>query len=335
MSSKQKSYLTGLLGQSEDDEGADGAPRERRSALLTRGNALERIASGEIAQVTQLKLNPARCRIWRGNARRYDQLSETLCQDLIDSILAEGGQKMPAIVRKIKDDPAFDYEVIVGTRRHWSITWLRANNYPEMAFIALVQDFDDEVAFRLADLENRARKDISDLERARNYAAALKEHYAGNQTRMAERLRITKGWLSKMITFAGLPDGIIEAFASSAEINLTYGYNLASAVSEVPKLRLAMKEAEKIAREQAKLKAEGKGAIPAPVVLGKLLDVVRNLDRKTVELPKYEHNGRPVLSVLDDNRRGLKVQIHAGSGASEAEVVEMFVQALKAVGYGK
>ena len=171
-----------------------------------------------------------------------------------------------------------------------------------MAFIALVQEFDDEVAFRLADLENRARKDITDLERARNYAAALKEHYGSNQTRMAERLKITKGWLSKMITFAGLPDTIIEAFASPAEINLTYGYNL---------------------------------AIPAQAVLARILGAIRNTEKPKTELPRYVHNGRPVLSVLDDNRNGLKLQIHAGSGASEAHVIEVFAQALKAAGYGK
>jgi ParB family transcriptional regulator, chromosome partitioning protein len=335
VSSNQKSYLNDIIGAKDNDTGTEEPLRTRRSALLTRGNALERIASGEIAQVTQVRLDPVRCRIWRGNARRYDQLTETVCRDLIDSMLAEGGQKMPAIVRKVKDDPAFDYEVIVGTRRHWSVSWLRANNYPDMAFIALVQEFDDEVAFRLADLENRARKDITDLERARNYAAALKEHYGSNQTRMAERLKITKGWLSKMITFAGLPDTIIEAFASPAEINLTYGYNLAAAVSELPKLRLATKEAEKIAREQVKLKGEGKGAIPAQAVLARILGAIRNTEKPKTELPRYEHNGRPVLSVLDDNRNGLKLQIHAGSGASEAHVIEVFAQALKAAGYGK
>ncbi len=335
MSSNQKSYLTDIIGAKDNDTGVEEPPRTRRSALLTRGNALERIASGEIAQVTQLRLDPARCRIWRGNARRYDQLTETVCRDLIDSMLAEGGQKMPAIVRKIKDDPAFDYEVIVGTRRHWSVSWLRANNYPEMAFIALVQEFDDEVAFRLADLENRARKDITDLERARNYAAALKEHYGSNQTRMAERLKITKGWLSKMITFANLPDSIVDAFASPAEINLTYGYNLAAAASDLPKLRLATKEAEKIAREQAKLKTEGKGAISAQVVLARILAAIQDREKPKVDLPRYEHKGRPVLSVLGDNRNGLKFQVHAGSGASEADVIDVFAQALRAAGYGK
>jgi ParB family chromosome partitioning protein len=335
VSNNQKSYLNDIIGAKDNDPGTEEAPKIRRSALLTRGNALERIASGEIAQVTQLRLDPTRCRIWRGNARQYDQLTETVCRDLIDSMLAEGGQKIPAIVRKVKDDLAFDYEVIVGTRRHWSVNWLRANNYPDMAFIALVQEFDDEVAFRLADLENRARKDITDLERARNYASALKEHYGSNQTRMAERLKITKGWLSKMITFASLPDTIIEAFASPAEINLTYGYKLASAATELSKLRLATKEAEKIAQEQAKFKAEGKGAIPAQVVLGRILGAIRNTERPKGELPRYEHNGRPVLSVLDDNRNGLKFQVHAGSGASESQVIELFAQALKATHYGK
>lgn len=42
-----------------------------------------------------------------------------------------------------------------------------------MKLLAQVADLDDEAAFRLADIENRARKDVSDIERARNYAAAL------------------------------------------------------------------------------------------------------------------------------------------------------------------
>ena len=64
------------------------------------------------------------------------------------------------------------------------------------------QDLDDEAAFRLADIENRARKDVSDIERARNYAAALEAHYGGKAVRMAERLKLSKGWLSKMLKAA-------------------------------------------------------------------------------------------------------------------------------------
>jgi hypothetical protein len=98
---------------------------------------------------------------------------------------------------------------------------------------------------------------------------------------------------------------------------------------------LATKEAEKIAREQAKLRTEGQGPISAQVVLARLLGAIQNKDKPKADLPRYEHNGRPVLSVLGDNRNGLKFQVHAGSGASEADVIEVFAQALKAAGYGK
>jgi ParB family chromosome partitioning protein len=65
---------------------------------------------------------------------------------------------VPAVVRRVEGDPDHDYEVIAGTRRHWSIRWLRANSYPDMMFVAQVAQLDDEAAFRLADIENaRAR----------------------------------------------------------------------------------------------------------------------------------------------------------------------------------
>ena len=70
----------------------------RRNSLLGRESALARVASGEVRQVTQIALDPARVRPWAGNARSYGHLSEENCRDLIDAIIAEGGQKVPAIV---------------------------------------------------------------------------------------------------------------------------------------------------------------------------------------------------------------------------------------------
>lgn len=101
-------------------------------------------------QVTQLLLDPARVRIWPGNAWLYAHLNADNCVELIDSIIAEGGQKVPALVRRVEDDPDHDYEIIAGTRRHWSISWLRANSYPDIVFVAQVAQLDDEAAFRLA-----------------------------------------------------------------------------------------------------------------------------------------------------------------------------------------
>jgi ParB family chromosome partitioning protein len=81
-------------------------------------------------------------------------------------------------VRRTPDGPA-PYELIVGTRRHWSVSWLHANHHSQIELIARIETLDDEGAFRLADIENREREDVTDLERARNYLHAVEAYYGG------------------------------------------------------------------------------------------------------------------------------------------------------------
>jgi ParB family chromosome partitioning protein len=237
------------------------AERARGTTLLGRESALARVASGEVRQVTQLLLDPARVR----PGRQCPQLCAPDGRVLPRTARFDhrrGGQKVPAVVRRIEGDPAHDYEVIAGTRRHWSISWLRAHSYPDMQFVAQVAQLDDEAAFRLADLENRARKDVSDLERARNYAEALKLHYGSHLTRMAERLKLSKGWLSKMLKVAALPDGVIAAFASPADVQLKPAYALAQALDDKDKAPAIRKEATRLAKDQAARREAA--ALPCP-----------------------------------------------------------------------
>jgi hypothetical protein len=62
------------------------------------------MASGKVRQVAQLPLDPARVRIWPGNARSSAPLTEDSCRGLIDSIIAKGGQKVPPVGRRIEGD---------------------------------------------------------------------------------------------------------------------------------------------------------------------------------------------------------------------------------------
>ena len=324
---KQNDYLASLLA----DTGEPAAPappspapaRERGLSLLNRETALARVASGEVRQVTQLALDPARCRIWSGNARAYDRLSERVCRELIDSLIAEGGQKVPAIVRRIEGDPDHDYEVIAGTRRHWSIAWLRANNYPDMVFIAQVHVLDDEAAFRIADIENRARSDVSDIERARNYAHAMQAYYGGHQTRMAERLNISKGWLSKMVKVAGIPDAVLAAFDGLADVKLAPAYPLAQALDDPAKGKAIIAAANRIAAEQAERANSKLLPYPALDVLRRLLDAPHANALGRLE-PYVAHSRyqRPILTVTSAGRQGVTVKLHAGSGAKDEEVIE-------------
>jgi ParB family chromosome partitioning protein len=302
--------------------------------LLDRESALARLATGEVKQVTQLLLDPARVRIWPGNARHQASLTEETCRDLIDSIVAEGGQKVPVVVRRVSDDDAYDYELIAGTRRHWSISWLRANSYPDTLLLAQVQNLDNESAFRLADLENRARRDVSDFERARNYRDALKTYYNDRQNRMAERLNLSKGWLSKMLTVAALPDWAVAAFASPADIQLKVCYQLAQRLSALaegdPKaLKKIKAEAEAIAADQSRRRQRADACIPSSEVTRRLY--AASLETADEGEPLFRADsvhGRLAVSVLSSNRNGATVRIHAGSGASDAEIVAMVAEAL-------
>lgn len=331
MSRKQSAYLEGLLG---DDEETVATPR-RPSTLLSRDTALARLATGEVRQVTELRLDPARCRIWAGNGRHYAELTETRCRDLIDSIIAEGGQKVPAVVRRVKDDPEHEFEVLAGTRRHWSVSWLRKNNYPDVTFLAHVHELDDEAAFRLADIENRARADLSDLERARNYRAGLQAYYGGVQARMAERLKISKGWLSKLLSLADLPDEVVAAFGSPADVQIKGGYELAQKISDAKARARLIKAAAPVAAEQQARRATSREPLPAAEVVRRILaNFAARVPTAPLALPVIQSKlGRPIVSVVRTDRQGVTLRLHAASGADHVEVTKAVAEALEALAH--
>jgi ParB family transcriptional regulator, chromosome partitioning protein len=192
-----------------------------------------------------------------------------------------------------------------------------------MVFVAQVQALDDESAFRLADLENRARKDVSDLERARNYAAALDSHYGGRQRRMADRLNVHESWLSKMLKVARLPEAVVQAFASPDEIQVKPVYPLATFCSDADNLPLAIKRAHALCGVQAALVEAGKPPLGAADVIRQLL---HGPDQEASPSPAPyaldSKHGRTMVSLGARNRQGLTLRLHAGSGATPDELAD-------------
>jgi ParB family chromosome partitioning protein len=296
--------------------------------LLGRQSALARVASGDVKQVARLMLDPARARIWPGNPRYYDQLTEENTRELIDSIIAEGGQRIPVVARRLKDNPDFDHEIIIGSRRHFAVSWLRQNNYPEFKLLADVADLDDESAFRLADLENRARKDISVIERARSYAQAYKTHYGSRAVRMAERLKVSKGWLSKMLKVAALPDAVLAAFGSTSDVQLKSSYDLAMALDDDDQAARVLDIAKSLALEQARRRDDGLPAIPANQVIKQLMARDDGDAQRGPAFVFQSKLGRDALSVLTSNRQGVTIRLHPGSGADRHELTKALHEAL-------
>src|SRR3954463_12841655 len=219
----------GLANRLTDDGAKSYEPRRPPKAgfLTARDSRLAERASGGVTTRVHEAIDPAVCRIWTGHNRDYAALNEASCADLIASLRAEGRQEIPAIVRRVTDDPNYRFEVVYGARRHWSISWLRAHDYPEFKFIVEPRELTDEEAFRVADLENRSRKDLSDYERSTDYARAIERYYGGNQQRMAERLAVSKSWLSRYLDLARLPEEVVACFKSPHVIGISHAAALA------------------------------------------------------------------------------------------------------------
>lgn len=331
MSRKNSEFAAGLAAGL--DLSNEAAPLRRTTiaanVLTGRSNRLADLATGAIVTRTHELVDPARCKMWAGHNRDYALLTEERCADLIESIKAQGRQEMPAIVRRVSGDPHFDFEVICGARRHWTISWLRSHNYPDFRFLVDVREIGDEEAFRLADIENRARDDLTDLERARDYLRALDLYYEGRQKTMAERLKVSESWLTRYLDLARLPAELMIAFREPQALGIRNGIALKALLKPEDRRARAYAEAKRLQAEQ-----ELNGtALP-------VLDVIKALTL-AVDAPKKSgspkrsgqpltvanHEGRPVLRIDGSDRKGVRITLLNRGGASRSDVEN----ALKAV----
>jgi len=301
----------------------------RRSGIATnvltgRANRLADLASGAVVTRTHELVDPARCRMWAGHNREYALLNEQRCEDLIESIKAQGRQEIPAIVRRVVGDPDYDFEVICGARRHWTINWLRSHNYPEFKFLVDVREIGDEEAFRLADIENRARDDLTDLERARDYLRALDAYYEGRQKTMAERLKVSESWLTRYLDLARLPSELTRAFTEPQELGVRNAIALKALMKPEDRRERAFQEAGRL----AKVQTDTGRAMPVLEVIKALTLAVdppkRSGSPKKSGKPETVTGagGKPILRIEGADRKGVRLTLLSKGGATREEADE-------------
>jgi ParB family chromosome partitioning protein len=269
---RNRSILAGLVAEAPVTETpsppmAAARPPER---LNTRFTGLSKVTSGDFREKTLLLVDPARCRMWTGHNRRYELLSEQSCADLVESLRSQGEQEFPAIVRRPPADSDFDYEVICGARRHWSVSFLRTVEHRDIKFLIEVRDLDDEAAFRLADVENRSRKDICDYERALDYRNAVEVYYGGKARLMAQRMEVQESWLSRFLELAKLPVQVVEAYGDIEHLKERHARALKPLIADDKTRPLVMAEAKRLAAEQARRKRAGEPVLEGAKVLESL-----------------------------------------------------------------
>lgn len=306
----------GLAGETESV-----APASPASGVLgSRSGALAQLANGKLVTDRTLWVDPARCRPWTLHNRAVELLDEQSCADLIASLKAEGRQRIPAIVRRLKNDPDHDYEIVAGVRRWWTIGWLRAHNYPEFHYLVTIQNVTDEEGFRLADVENRARRDISDIERARDYLRALDLFYGGSQTAMAARLNVSNSWMSRILEVGRLPQVVVDAFPDSRGVTARHAGQLAPGLRQPRSRALMLAAAEALAADHA----GGGAALEPHQVVSALLSAAAGQGRRARPRAISDivaTNGKPMLRI-EGKRKGadLTIRVLPAHDASHEEL---------------
>ena len=336
---KPSDIVSGLIENFEEPEIA--GPKSTQQSGVGTGNLLARhsqladIVSGDVVEKTLLWVNPGCCRMWQRHNRRYEDLNENNCADLIEGLKAQGRQEFPSIVRALPENSEFSYEVICGARRHWAISWLRENNYPEFRFLIEIRDLSDEEAFRLGDIENRDRQDISDYERATDYLQALEIYYGGRQRSMAERLEVSESWLSKYLDLARLPDEIVGAYAQVSDIREKHARDLKPLLKNRDQRKKVVAEAKILHLEQSAAKVGEGRAIDGPEVLSKLKKAATTRPRTTAPavLAKFEtQNGKPLMVVTRSNKNTVTMKVKPTNNFSKDEFLKACGEAYDAFG---
>ena len=306
------SFTAGL-----DAESSESTPSPAVGIIASRSDTLARIATGKMVADRTEWIDPGKCRPWRLHNRDLDHLNEESCRDLIDAFLSATKQRIPAIVRRLKDDPVYDYEIIAGVRRWWTVTWLRSHNHPEFDYLVTIQNVTDEEAFRISDVENRARKDITDWERAKEYAQALELFYDSSQIQMAAHLNLSRSWLTRLLDVARLPQEIVEAFEDKHEITVRIARDIKPFVEDREALARMVAEVRRIRSDRLTIKITAADATKRLVKAALDRPVKRRLSREVLG-----KDGSVLFSFKRTRGRPLTLTIPADALKNRAEILK-------------
>ena len=153
-------------------------------------------------------------RVWAGNERAQELLTEDALDDLIPSFLLSG-QQNPAFGRQVDGM----IEVADGSRRRMTAIFTSSD------YRVLVGDLDDEQMDALCKLGNDYRP-TSAYERGRRYSFRLENEFNGNISALAEAENISRKIITRCINTSKLPFEVIALFSHPGELSARAGEKL-------------------------------------------------------------------------------------------------------------
>jgi ParB family chromosome partitioning protein len=182
--------------------------------------------------------------MWDWHNRLEQHICEGSCRAEIESI-ARHGQLLPVLGRPLRNDPAYDIELIYGARRMFVARHLNRSLLVELRELA------DHEALIAMDIENRQRADLCPYERGCSYARWLGAGHFRSQEELAAALQLSRAQLSRLLSLARLPSQIINAFERPADICEGWGADLLNAL-EGPRGRTVLQKAHTITAKRCR-----------------------------------------------------------------------------------
>lgn len=217
-----------------------------RVGALAKGNSITIPVCGREVKFT-LKVIPGylvekNTKVWDGNERDQDLLTEESLDDLIPSFLISG-QQNPAYGRELGEY----VEIADGSRRRKTAILTSCD------YRVLVGDLDDEQMNALCNLGNNYRP-TSAYERGIRYKKRLESMFSGNISALAEAEHISRKIITRCINTAALPRDLIALFSQPGELSARagdelskiYSRNMSSVLDSVKKLAIRKGQGEKL-----------------------------------------------------------------------------------------
>jgi ParB family chromosome partitioning protein len=236
------------------------------------------------------EIDPARCKPWKFHNRDIAWLTKERCLDLMLSI-QKNGQLEPALVRRIQNDPKYDFEIIYGVRR-----WFVCSQIPDQKLLARITTADDKTCMILMHTENADSKDISDFERACSFSQQMKSGMFKNQTEMAEAMNLSQGTISKMIKAAEIFEHkwIESLFHNKLDIPIKHAYSLSILLKKNETYDCIKREAEIMRTEKVER------PLSATAILKRLIAQGKPNLYKSTEPTFLTVNNKPIVSFRQD-----------------------------------
>ncbi len=201
---------------------------------------------------------------------------EEALKELSESI-KKHGVIQPIIVRKIGDK----YEIIAGERRYKATAMAGLTKIP-----AIVRNFDDKEASKVALLENLQRKDLSAIEEARTYQKIL-ELDSMTQEELGHTMGKSQAAIANKMRLLSLPDEVQEALLKDqiSERHARSLLNLENSVDQVNMLkkvienRMTVRELDNEIKEmKANSSTDLKDNMPEITETGPKIEVANKMD---------------------------------------------------------